>query len=488
MARNAYGNDTYSPYSWQSGDTTTFANQSENLAKQAGDAGLDTTGIQIQNETAKAQQQAGQSGQNAAAGADTISQGGQYNPTMAQTGDTSQKQPNGPTIQPLPVKPSTDVKANTDFSKESNFEDPTIKYLESLFPNGLPPSVQSKIGSNMSYYNEKIPFIGGTIEPKYDPNALSGSYNQLIDEINRYNQQNVNNPSSTVTQGYEDFLQNELANKSNVLDTDYNKYQNDLANQLSERNKQISDYISGLNENLKKYKDKTGDISNIGEMSDAEKQAAATNELLANSKDNAQALSALTGQNFDKDTRLAALSQQAESAAINKARGEATAALNNSKTGREILEAGQKAQQDAYKKAGENITKNQSDSLKKLDQNATDAQRQLADAYNNAKTNLSKQEQDYVNRAQDTLKNAKVSPNILTNATQAFTNSVTKYLDNHQLDDKQKSMLRSQLESIYRTAIGANPNADINYSDKIAGYLIPIFAKLGGETNHHFSG
>jgi hypothetical protein len=471
MAKNIYGNDqSGSPFSWQAGDTSTFANQADNLAKQAGDAGLNTGQIQVQNETAKAEQKAGESGQNVAAGSDQVAQGAQVSPDVAQGDTPPPLNPDGSSntkIQPYvvtkeaPAAPDTNVTPNTDFSGNSTYQDPTQAYLASLFPNGIPDSIQSAMDKSLNNSGN-------------DQNGLIDSYNQYLKGL----QTNINdqaNNSQDLLQ-YQNYLKNQFANQQQGLNQTLGSSQNDLATQLSDKQKGVSDYINNLQQGLKDYQDRTKDLSNIGQLSPAEIAAAAQNGVLANAKSGSEALSALAQHNVN--SKLGALSQQAESAAINQAQGQAQAAQQNAKTGEQIQAAGQKAQANSYTKAGDTINKNQTDTLNKLNQNGTDAQKALSDAYNNANTNLTKQEQDYVNKAQDTLKNAKIPETTIKDATNAFANSVKSYVDKGNLSDTQKSNLKTQLESIWRIAVGSNPS-DMNFSNDIAGTLLPILQSLG---------
>lgn len=469
MAKNIYGNDAGSPFSWQAGDTSTFANQAQNLAQQAGDAGLNTGQIQVQNETAKAEQKAGESGQNVAAGSDQVAQGAEVSPTVVQadqgSGSNPQVQPYVVTKQ-APAGPDTTVTQNADFSQYSNFQDPTQAYLASLFPGGIPDSIQNAINNNLN-------------NSATDQSGLVDSYNQFLQGL----QNNITNQASNsqdVLQ-YQNYLQNQLAKQQQGINQTYGTAQNDLADQMTSKQKAISDYINNLQQGLKDYQDRTKDLSNIGQLSPAEIAAAAQNGVLANAKSGSEALSALAQHNVN--SKLGALSQQAESAAINQAQGQAQAAQQNAKTGDQIQAAGQKAQADSYTKAGDTISKNQTDTLNKLNQSGTDAQKALRDAYNNANTNLTKQEQDYVNKAQDTLKNAKVPEATIKDATNAFANSVKSYVDKGNLSDAQKNNLKTQLESIWRIAVGSNPS-DMNFSNDIAGTLLPILESLGESSSY----
>lgn len=511
MAKNIYGTDD--DPTWRSGDTTTFTNQSNNLANQAGDAGLNTGQIQVQNETAKAEQKAAQSGQNTAAGSSEVAQGAQIDPTVAQDNMPPPLNPSGIAgdnkIQPYKetkgttVPPSTAITDNTDFIKNATYQDPTQAYLASLFPQGIPQSIQDEIAKSIN-------FQGSSGQPQLNPQYASWKPSEF-NRVNPYNQYlpasapstdsglvtafndylnglktNINNQGNNTfdQQQYQNYLQNQLAKQGTDLDQQYVQGQNDLATQMSTGQKSISDYINGLQTGLKNYQDKTKDLSNIGNLSDAETQSAAKNAILADqNRSGSEALSALSNGNAS-NSKLNALSQQAESSAINQARGQASAAQQNDKSGQELLAEGQKAQAKSYKDAGDTISKNQTDTLNKLQQNGTDAQKQLQDAYNNSKSNLSKQEQDFVNKAQDTLKNANVPENSVRDATSAFANTVKSYLDKGNLSSDQKNNLKTQLESIWRIAVGSNPS-DIAFSNQIAGTLSPILQSLGENANYN---
>jgi hypothetical protein len=476
MAKNAYGNDQNSPFSWQSGDTSTFANQAQNLAEQAGDAGLNMGQIDVQNQTAQAKQKAGQSGQNAAAGADKVAEGAEVTPNMAQANTPPPLNPDGGSgtqIQPYqvtkeaPAAPSTDIKSNADFSANENYQDPTDAYLSSLFPTGIPDSIKDALAKGLANTSADQGGNGGVVD----------AFNQYLESL-QGNIRNQANNSQDLLQ-YQNYLKNQYAKQQEGLNQEFNKTQGDLATQKGEKGKGISDYIDSLQKGLKDYQDRTGNLSATGGLSPAEIAAMQANGVIAGG-DRGKAFSALANQG--SNSKLAALSQQAESAAVDKAIGAATAAQQNAKTGEEIQAAGQKAQADAYKKAGDTISKNQENSLNKLNQSGTDAQKQLTDAYNKSKTNLTNQEQDYVNKAQDTLKNAKIPQNTIKDATNAFANMVKGYLDKGNIPEGQKASLKNQLESIWRIAVGSNPS-DMAFSDQIAGTLMPILQSLGENPN-----
>lgn len=492
MAKNAYGNDQ-SPFAWQSGDTSTFANQAQNLSQQAGDAGLNTGQIDIQNQTAQAMQKAGQSGQNAAAGTDEVAKGAKVDPTMAQADTPPPLNPNGgsaPVIQPYkvtqeaPAAPSTDITNSADFSANENYKDPTDAYLSSLFPTGIPQSVMDALAKGLVYQDTPKTGTYDDLTRQIDDKANQANNNGVVNAFNQYLeslQNNIRNKAGNSQDllQYQNYLKNQYANQQQGLDQEFNRAQGDLAGQSSTKQKGISDYINNLQNGLKEYQERTGNLSNVGSLSPAEVAAMQANGVIAGG-DRGKAFSALANQS--SNSKLSALSQQAESAALDKAIGSATAAQQNSETGKQIQAAGQKAQADADKKASESISKNQENSLNKLNQSGTDAQKALTDAYNNSKSNLSKQEQDYVNKAQDTLKNAKVPENTIKDATNAFANTVKKFIDKGNLPQGQKDSLRQQLESIWRIAVGSNPS-DMAFSDQIAGTLMPILQSLGEDPN-----
>lgn len=473
MAKNVYGDDQGSPFSWQAGDTSTFANQAQNLANQAGDAGLNTNNIQIQNETAKAEQKAGESGQNVAAGTDAVAQGNTVVPDVAQSDAAPTINPTGTSTSGTQIKPYTitqtsiptpdiSIDNTADFSGSTNYQDPTTAYLAKLFPTGLPQSIQDALSQNINNQNSN--------------SGIVDAYNSYLQNLQSGLNNSANN-SQDVLQ-YQNALQDQGANQLTDLNQIHNNANNDISTQNTSRQKAISDYINSLQTGLKNYQDKTQDLSNIGQLSPAELQAANQNKILADAKTGSEALGALTNNGATTNSRLAALSQQAESAAINKAQGQASAATENAKTGQEIQAEGQKAQADAYKKGGNTIATNQTNTLNKLQQNTTDAQKQLTDTYNTSKTNLNKQEQDYVNKAQDTLRSAKIPEASIQDATNAFANSVKSYIDKGNMNNDQKNNLKTQLESIWRIAVGTNPS-DINFSNSIAGSLTPLLVQLG---------
>jgi len=514
-------NKDQNQFNWQPGNVSTFSQQAQNLGQQVGDQGLNTSQIDIQRQTAEAERKAGQSGQNVAAGAAEAAKGAVIDPTMAQApvsnnpSDISQ-----PKVQPYVEKsgpidePDTNI-TSQDIRKNANYDPKIDDYISKLFPDGVPDSFQSKLDE---YFNRQAP---GTIHNENWINPYSsrkeGTANQSDrDKYNEYVRLHPDANQDTSTRDfnapldfsgddlknnfqeyltaaqkpykdfadnpqdveqYKNYLHNQLADQLQKLNVDYQRQQGSIAEQNTAKQKLISDYIDKLQTGLKNYQTSAGDLSNVGQLSDIEKSASEKNALLAGDNvSGTTALGALSRGGIG-NTRLAALSQQAQNAAIQDAEGKARAAQQEEKTGSEVLEAGQKAQAKAFKDAAGNITENQNNQLKKLDQSNTDAQKALKDAYNYSGTKLNEQEQDYINRAQDTLKNAKVPEATIKNATNAFANSVNSYIDKGQLDANQKQQLGKQLESIWRVAVGSNPS-DIHFSDEIANILIPLYQKL----------
>ena len=186
-------------------------------------------------------------------------------------------------------------------------------------------------------------------------------------------------------------------------------------------------------------------------------------------------LAALTG-NLGS-TRTAALSQQAQNAALQSAIGKAAEAQQQDKLGQQALAEGQKQQAKSYTDANTKIQKNQTDALNKLQDNGTKANKELTDLYNNTNTNLTKGAQDYVNRAQDILRKATIPPQAIKTAVQSFADVVGNYVRNNKLNDKQKSDLRNELESVWRISVGSHP-ADMEFSDQIAKILNPIVGNI----------
>lgn len=472
MAKSIYGDDEGqgNPYVWKSGDTTTFADQAKNLAEQAGTAGLNTDQINVQRQTAQNEQAAGQSGENVAAGADQVAQGAQVDPSMAQNSQNGQQIQPYVVTQQAPNAPSTDVTYDPSLVEHSiDTYDPSVQaYLSSLFNGDLPQSVQDALGKSIASGG-----ISGDLIP-VGPFKVPENNANLSQLFNDY----LNSMSNTFSNkaGYENFLNNEMARTANNINATYQGEMTGLTNQMNDKQKAISDYIKGLNDNLANYKKNTQDLSNIGNLSDVERDAAARNAILAQGNSGVGSLAALTGGGGGS-SRFAALSQQAENAAINDAQAKAAAIQEMEKNSQKMLAQGQKAQQDAYTNAGNTITKNQNDTLNKLNNNATAAQKALSDAYNNAKTNLTKEQQDYVNKAQDTLRNAKIPEENIKTAAQSFADVVSNYIAKNKLNDSQKADLKNQLESIWRISVGTNPS-DIYFSDQIANILYPIMGQL----------
>lgn len=449
-------------YNWKPGDVSTFSQQSQNLSS-LGDQGLNTGQIDAQYQTAQAEQKAGQSAQNAAAGTDKAAQGYSVQPTITQatSGANPQVQPyKVDTSKPLPVKPNTNVNNDTGFTN-TPYTDPTQQYLSNLFGNQLPDSITQALNQGNLQNN----------------NNLSNDYNNLIS--NYQNQiQNL-----TPDQQYQNSLQNQLDTQEQQLAQQYQNKQGNLATQNTDKQKAISDYINNLQKNLKNYQTSTGDLGNVGGLSDVEKNAAAANAVLSGQNvSGTAALSALSNQALPQNSRLAALTQQAQSSAIQNAEGEAGAAQNAAKTGADMQAAGQKAQQDANTKAGQSISDNQNSMLNKLQDSNNAGQQALTDAYNQSKSNLSNQEQDYVNKAQQTLKGAQIPEPTIQTATQAFVNSVQGYLKNNNLSQDQKDSLKNQIESIWRIAVGTH-SSDIDFSNNISDILMPLTLALSPVQN-----
>lgn len=447
------------PYKWRGGDTSTFSQQAQNLSN-LGDQGLNTSIVDVQKQTAEAQQKAAKSAQNAAQGASKVAGGAEVTPVVAQD-------PANPTIQPYqvtkeaPAAPNTDVKTAPDFAKDSTFKDPTLKYLETLFPGGLPPSIQDKLNKSLQNKDQ----IG----------HIQDDFQSYLNDLGK----GIQNSTPNDVQQYKNALQNQLQEQLQNIQKTYGNSQTDLAKQNTEKQKAISEYIDKLQTGLKNYQKGTQDLGNTGQLSEAEQESAAKNAVLGGKNvSGIAALSALS-QNGAGDTRLAALTQQAQNAAIQDAEGKATANQELAKNAANAQAEGKKAQNTAYTEAGNTITKNQTSQFKKLQESSDAAQQALADAYNNSTTTLSKEGHDYVEKAQDTLKNAKVPPSAVKSATVAFADSVQKYLKDNlkNMSDDDKSDLTSQLEGIWRIAAGSGNN-DINFSHDIAGTLIPILQTL----------
>jgi hypothetical protein len=455
MAKSAYGdNDNV----WTPSDTSTFAQQSQNLAKQAGDAGINQGQIGIEQGTAKAEQAAGQSGQNVAAGSQQVAQGAKVDPTMAQGQRTPPPvSPNGgsqPTIQPqytvtqaAPDAPNTDISNDVDTSTPQQYNAPDLAYLQKLFPGGVPDSI-------MNVYNQLNPSANTGSTPD-----TAGATPATIDPVGLAQ--------------YENIINNRLVDQSQQMQQNYSKGMNDLNQSTSQKQQAISDYINQLNQGLKDYTSRTQDLSNMGQQSEAEKEAIARNALLANPNTTSDmAFSALRGN--AGNTRLNALSQQAQNAAVQQAIGNATAAQQADKLGQQALQSGQAAQAKGYTDANNSIQKNQTDTLNKLQDNSIGAKKQLNDYYNNSMTNLNKQEQDYLNQAQNLIKNNNIPPAAIENATRALANSMMTHLKNNNVSPEQKQQMRDQLASVWRIGVGGHPQADMEYSNKLASILTPV--------------
>lgn len=479
-------NKKNTPYDWQGGDVSTFSQQSQNLADQAGDAGLNTSQIDVQRRTAEAEQKAGQTAQNTAQGASEVAKGADVDPTVAQLnvdGGSSQ------TIQPYkektaaPDSPGTDVQNNADFSKESTFKDPLTEYLKNLFNGDLPDSIKRQIDKSFLNPNYVQPLPSNLVndQPFYqvDNNGLQNAFQDYLEGISGNYKNILNNPND-YTQ-FKNAIGNQLNSQLQNIEQEYLKGQSNIAKQTNEKQKAISDYINKLSSGLKDYQDRTQNLSNIGQLSDLEKAAAAQNGVLAGQGvTGTAALNALSQGAGVGNSRLQALSQQAQNAAIQKAEGEAGAAQSAAKTGAEIQAAGQAAQQKAYKDAGDTISKNQENLLNKLKDNTDKAKQDLTDAYNQSKTNLTKQEQDYINQAQDKLRNASIPEETIKTAANTFAQTVKNYLSKNadKLSQKDKDALRTNLEGIWRIAVGTH-QSDINFSNDISNILLPIAQSIG---------
>lgn len=476
MAANAYGDDQES---WMPSDTSTFADQSQNLAKQAGDAGIDEGQINVEKGTAKTEQAAGQTGQNVAAGASAVGKGSQASPTIipptgaetapanapaqgapgagkptsgiAQPGTQQQTNSAYTTISPPMAAPDTSVTNQVDTSTPTSFNNVDMSYLQKLFPNGVPTSIINAMNAtnwNQANPNQAVNYSGNTTME----NAMSQ---------------------------YQNILNNDLANQQQGLEQKYNTGMGDIATQTGNAQQAISDYIAKLNQGLSDYQKNTGDLSNIGQLSDSEKNAQQLNAFLANpTTDNATAAEALN-QGLTGNSRLAALSGQAQNAAIQKAIGDAGLSQQLDKTGQAELASGQAAQAKGYTDANNAIQTNQTNLLNKLQDNSTAAKKQLNDYYNNSITNLNKQEQDYVNNAQGLIKQNNVPPEKVKAAIQTTANMMSNYLKNNpNMSPQAKQQMKSQLESMWRIGVGSHADNDINHSNQIARSLIPIAQQL----------
>lgn len=128
------------PYSWQTGDTSTFSQQANNLS-QFGGQGLDTSVINTQKNIADAQKKAGETGKNVGAGAAEVAKGAEIEPGIAQAATAA-----NPQIQPYkttkeaPTAPDPTIenkKFNSD-ATDQDIEDKIKEYVKKTYPNGTP--------------------------------------------------------------------------------------------------------------------------------------------------------------------------------------------------------------------------------------------------------------------------------------------------------------------------------------------------------------
>ncbi len=526
------GEQQNTPYAWQGGDTSTFSQQAQNLSG-TGDQGLNTDLVDVQKQTADAYNKAAQTAQNVAAGTGAVATGATVDPAVAQaaTGSSSDPKVAYTTTGQAPAAPSTTITPKDVNAGVGDYSGNVDSYLNGLFPNGIPQSIQDELNKALSQgpdnsqqatqqgdqvanpawqdaYNKALaaaeaanPSAGNNAgsagkdaiaaaqqaadqatngqryvgAPGWQNNDTAAAFQDYLNNLKTTYQNQANNPEDV--QQFQNYLQGQLSNQLQNLGENYTGAQNDLATQNTVAGQNISDYIAGLQKGLKTYQTNTGDLGNVGQMSNAENASAAANAILANPGDQIAALNALSSGGAG-NTRLAALSQQAQNAAIQQAETKAQQNQNTEKNAENNLAGGQKAMQKANADAGTAISTNQNNLQLALDKNATAAQQQLADAYNNSKTNLNKQEQDYVSKAQDTLKNANVPEESIKDATNAFAQIVQNQIATGNLSDAQKQNLGKNLEQVFRTAVGTG-NSDINFSNEIANIMIPLYKSLG---------
>lgn len=524
---------------WKPSDVSTFTQQAQNLGQQAQTAGINNTQQDVQAQTGLAQVKAGQSGQNVAAGATQVSSGAQVTPAAAQA-PLNVSGGSSPTIQPYqattaaPATPSTTITTPTSIPVTDSTYNPNVSsYLGSLFPQGIPQAVLDSINQSLgndvsgSYTAVTGNAIGG-VQP-FQNDAQQAAYTTpttapqisvnpaapptMADKIQLPDFSNVGNSASTqpdsslstdftnylnslqagqnsavlspdVQAQFQTWLQDQLATGQQNLNSQYQTTQNGLATENTNLQQGVSNYIDNLNTNLQNYTNTNQDLSNVGQQSAAEQQSAANNAILAGQgalsgpTAGTEALGAATNNN-GLNSRFGVLSQQAQSGALQNAQSNAVQAQNIANIGQNQLTSGQTAQSNALTQAGTDISTNQTNLLNQLSNNSTAAQQALTTAYNTAGTNLSTQEQSYVNAAQNTLQQANVPESAIQTAVSAFSNTIQNSLSNNTLDAQGKSTLLTNLESIWRIAVGTNPS-DIDFSNTIAGILNPIIQQVNG--------
>ena len=436
-------------YNWKPSYTSVFTEQAKNLGEQAGTQGLNTGLIGVQNKTSEEKVKAAQKAK-----------------------DVATKTPQAAS-QPTITPPDTSISTNQKF--QNTYQDPTMKYLSTLFPQGLPERIKEKINkANLNYGKDATgPEQSEIIQPFQD--YLTETQNNF--RMGAEHPQDVNQ--------FKNALQNQLSQQIEQINTAYQNGQMDLATQKSEKQKAVSDYIENLSKGLEDYQKQNESVTNLGQLSDLEKLSAEKNALIANPKTQTELFNVLHTPYGPLNTKEAVLSQQAQSEALQQAQGEAARAQENAKDADMMLKEAKDEEQKALQEGKESITKKQDEALRKLDEGSTEAQKKLADYYNNSVKNLTQQEQTYINNAQDILRNANVPIDSVKEAAYNFTNYVNNYMDDHpNMNDNEKRNLVEQINHIFHIVSGT-PGADIHFTDDIANYFNPLMQRIIGPLHNY---
>lgn len=420
---------------YKPGAVNTFQQQSENLQKQVGqDTGLQTGQQKVQQETSNAQQKAGEIATNLGEGQRQISQGNkdplqidysqlQKQPQFAQ----NYVDPNAPTTQ-LDAPKLTDVPVD----------------LSTVDTKGFTSDVPNSTLDNLNNSN-------------------------YATEFEKY----VGDPSDSQLTSVKNQLQNKVTEAVNRINEQYDKGLITLQEQQQAKQQAIQNYIKSLNDTLATFNKTTGDLSNLGKENKLETQSAALNSTLANANSSAEALNALN-PNAAANTRLSALTQQAQQAGLQEARGVGAEQTALSKEAQNMLNRGLTEQQKGLSDANKNILDKQEKLNNDLNASNDAKKKELKDLHDNMISTLNQKGKEATEHASDLLQKSGVSKDNIDHAAQAWSNMMSKNIDSLNSDVDVRDMWQN-IEKIYRIATTGQDKA---FSDKISGYLMPLLDKL----------
>jgi hypothetical protein len=447
---------------WQTSDETTFQNQAKNLAS-TGAQGLQTSAQNAQQATTAQQEATTQTANAIGNQTSQVAEGNNVNPLTIGYGTNNQS--SNPGIGALTIQqPATPAAGQYATAPTTQVAD-TSGSTQALQNTTFNPNTAAFTGQS------------GNIDAVYS-NSILPNTNQtnLASQFQQFLSAQGTNTNAT-DQQFQTFLQNQLSQQTATIQQQQQSGSLNIQQAQAAQQAAVQQYILNLNNGLTGLQTSTADLTNIGNQSAAEQQAASINGILGNSTSGTQALTALTGGNIPQN--LAALSQQAQAGALNQAQGQAK--INSQEAENASTELGNAKQNEAnaFTTANTAIGTTNSNMNMSLSQNATAAQQQLATAYNTASTNLTSQEQQAVNNAGQLLQKANIAPQQIADAAQAWTNVVSNYAA-QATSPQDLSNLLTQYEAVWRMAVQGQ---DIGFSNQIASIFQPTVTAIQNQLN-----